>query len=387
MDTMTARDVPVRPRRGRMVRRMAVMLLLVGLLAAGLIGFQVFKAGILKKVVQQITSQLPTVATATATVQQWQARLDATGTLRASRGADLAAEVAGIVDQIDFDSGADVKADDVLLTLRPNDDAAKLEELQATANLAAITYARDLRQLKVQAIAQATVDADAASLRSARAQVAAQQAQMDEKIVRAPFAGHLGIRLVDLGQYLAAGTPVVTLQALDPMFLDFWVPQQAVAQVRVGQNVVAKVDSYPAHPFAGIVSAIMPRVDTASRMVQVRASIHNPDHVLLPGMFATVSLATGAPRLEVTIPASAVTYNPYGSVVYVVHEDAGAQVARQQFVTVGDTRGDQAAITKGLAAGDAVVTAGQLKLRNNAHVLVNNAVKLPDDPAPNPPDE
>lgn len=398
MDTMTPETGTARTRRprsrgARIARRLVVMLVLVALLVAGLVAFQGFKAGILKNVVHQITSQLPTVATAQATLQDWQKRLDATGTLRASRGADLAAEVPGIVDQIDFVSGADVAVGAVLLRLRPNDDVAKLEQLQAAASLAEINYARDLKQLRAQAVAQSTVDTDAANLRSARAQVAAQQALMDEKIVRAPFAGRLGIRQVDLGQYLPAGTAIVTLQALDPMFLDFYLPQQAVGEVRVGQDVVVHVDSYPGRAFPGTISAINARIDAASRMVQVRATLHNQDRALLPGMFATVTVAVGTPRPEVTIPESAVTYNPYGNVVYVVHPDGSDAaghaklVARQQFVTTGETRGDQVAIAKGLRAGDTVVAAGQFKLRNNQDVLVNNAVKMPDNPAPTPPDE
>ncbi len=398
MDTMTPGTPTqtqrrVRSRGARMARRLAVMLVLVAILAAGLVGFQRFKANILTTVVHQITSQLPTVATATASLQQWQPKLDATGTLRASRGADLAAEVSGIVDTIEFASGSDVTAGTVLLRLRLNDDPARLEQLQAAANLAEITYARDLKQLKAQAVAQSTVDTDAANLRSARAQVAAQQALMDEKVVRAPFAGRLGIRQVDLGQYLPAGTPIVTLQALDPIYLDFFVPQQSAGEVRAGQAVVVRVDAWPGRGFSGTVSAVNPRIDAASRMVQVRATLANPDRALLPGMFATVSVEIGKPHQRVTIPATAVTYNPYGSVVYVLRpdgEDAAGHpklVARLQFVTTGDTRGDQVAIVKGLRAGDVVVTAGQTKLRNNQRVLVNNAVQMPDNPAPTPPDE
>lgn len=382
-----------RSRGARIAWRMAVMLLLVGLLAAALIGFQVFKAGILKKVIHQITSQVPVVATTTATTSEWQRTLAATGTLRASRGTDLAAEVAGIVDQIGFASGQDVAAGTVLLRLRPNDDAARLAQLEAAANLAQITYDRDRKQLRAQAVAQSTVDTDAANLASARAQVAAQQALMDEKIVRAPFAGRLGIRLVDLGQYLAPGTSIVTLQALDPMFLDFYLPQQVLGEVHLGQKVVVRVDTYPKRDFAGTVSAINARVNATNRMVQVRATLQNPDRALLPGMFVTVSLAIGVPRPEVTIPNSAVTYNPYGSVVFVIHhngtDEAGKPklIARQQFVTVGDTRGDQAAITRGLAKGDVIVTAGQIKLHNNEQVQVSNTVTMPDNPTPHVPDE
>lgn len=382
-----------RSRRARPVLRMVVMLLAVGLLGAGLVAFQNFKAGIIRHIIKGITSQLPTVATATATLQPWQAHLTATGTLRASRGADLAAEVAGIVDELHITSGADVPAGALLLRLRPNDDDAKLAELQAAADLAQVTYQRDLKQLRAQGVAQATVDADAANLRSARAQVEAQKAVMAEKVVRAPFAGRLGIRQVDLGQYLPAGTAIVTLQALDPIFADFYLPQQALPQLKVGEAVTLSVDGYPGRVFSGTLTAIAAKVDPTSRMVQVRATLHNPDGALLPGMFATASVAAGAPQQRVTIPLAAVSYNPYGSLVYVVHKQ-GADVngdphlvARQQFVTAGNERGDQVAILKGLAPGDVVVTAGQLKLRNNQAVLVNNAVQPTDDAHPRPIDQ
>ena len=224
-------------RRPRTWLRMAVMLLLVGLLAAGLIWFQQFKAGMIRQVVTSIKSAVPTVATAKASMQDWQPRQTAVGSARASNGADLAAEIGGVVDQIDFESGQNVPAGTVLLRLRPNDDDAKLAQLQASAELAAVTLRRDQLQLAAHGVAQATVDSDAANLKVARAQVAAQQAVMAEKVIRAPFAGRLGVRQVDLGQYIAAGTAIVTLQQLDPMFVDFYLPQQALGQVAVGQKV------------------------------------------------------------------------------------------------------------------------------------------------------
>jgi membrane fusion protein (multidrug efflux system) len=360
----------------------------LGLLAAGLIGFHQFKSAILKQVVTQITSQLPVVATVTATTTDWQPQLSATGTLRASDGAELSAEVAGIVGEIHFTSGQDVEAGTLLLRLRPNDDDAKLQQLQAVAELDQITYDRDLKQLRAQGVSQATVDTDAGNLKNARAQVAAQQALIAEKFVRAPFAGRLGIRLVDLGQYLAAGTTIVTLQALDPIFADFYLPQQALADIKVGQAVVAHADTWPGRAFPGQIMAINPKVDTSSRMVQVRASLQNADRALLPGMYVTVAVDAGAPRKLVTLPLTAITYNPYGSLVYKVVPDgtdakgAARFKVQQEFVTTGDTRGDQVAILKGVSAGEEVVGAGQLKLRNNIDVLINNAVLPPDSANP-----
>ncbi|RKT22135.1 membrane fusion protein (multidrug efflux system) [Paraburkholderia sp. RAU2J] len=387
----TANTPPERQRPPRTVLRLFLMLLAVGLLAAALIGFHLFKGHILKQVTTGIQSQQATVSTTSAVLQPWQPTLTAVGSLRASTGADLSLETSGVVDEIDFESGRDVKQGTVLLRLRPNDDPAKLAQLQATADLYEITHKRDLQQLAAQGVAQSTVDTDVSNLKSARAQVAAQQALMNEKVVRAPFSGRLGVRQVDVGQYLAAGTTVVTLQALDPMLLDFYLPQQVRGQISVGQTVSVSVDAYPGKTFTGTVTSMNSKVDTSSRMLQIRASFANPDGALLPGMFATASVASGAEQSLVTIPQTAVTYNPYGSLVYVVHEGKDAQgrpqpSVRQQFVTTGGTRGDQISILKGLKAGDVVVTAGQLKLHNDALVQIDNSVKLPNDAAPVPQD-
>lgn len=391
MNDYTPPPVTTIPRRPRTWLRYLVVLLLVGAVAGGLIKFQQFKAGILKQVVASIRSEIPTVATATATMQPWQSNLTAVGTARASNGADLAAEVGGVVDQIDFESGQTVAAGTVLSRLRPNDDAAKLAQLQAAADLANVTLQRDQKQLTAHGVAQATVDTDEANLKVNRAQVAAQQAIMAEKIVRAPFAGRLGVRQVDLGQFIAAGTAIVTLQQLDPMFVDFYLPQQAVGQIATGQTVEITADSWPGKSFQGKIVAVNPKIDAASRMLQVRASVPNADGALLPGMFVNVSTATGEPKPLVTIPSAAVAYNPYGSLVYVVHVDKDAQgkdqqLVRQQFVATGASRGDQVSILKGVAANDVVVTAGQLKLHNGSIVKVDNTVQPADNPAPVPVD-
>ncbi|MFI4981161.1 MAG: efflux RND transporter periplasmic adaptor subunit, partial [Nevskiales bacterium] len=208
----------------------------------------------------------------------------------------------------------------------------------------------------------------------------------------APFAGHLGIRAVDLGQYLNPGTAVVTLQALDPLFVDFTVPQQALNRVAVGQAVVAKIDTFPQQTFQGTIIAVNPTVDTDSRNVQMRASLPNPDHRLLPGMFATIDIAAGAPEQHLTLPQTAITYNSYGSTVYLVEkkgENASGPphlVARQSFVTTGATRGDQVAVLSGVKPGDVVVSAGQIKLHNDVPVVVNNTVQTADNPHPVPTD-
>jgi membrane fusion protein (multidrug efflux system) len=378
-----------------MIRRMIVMLvmlLLVGAVAAGYIWIQQFKAGMIHGFLTSMANPPQTVSTVTATNQTWQPGVQAVGSLRAVNGATLSLEVAGVVDRIDFKSGDDVQQGQALLQLRADDDIAKLAALDASAALAQVNYDRDLRQFHAQAVSQAVVDSDNYNLKNARAQADEQRAVVAKKTLRAPFAGHLGIRAVDLGQYLNPGTAVVTLQALDPLFVDFTVPQQALSQVAAGQAVALKVDTFPDQTFQGTIIAVNPTVDTDSRNVQMRASLPNPDRRLLPGMFATIDIKAGAPEQRITLPQTAITYNPYGSTVYLVEKNpdttAGqsALIAKQSFVTTGTTRGDQVAVLSGVKSGDTVVSAGQVKLHNGAPVVINNKVQTADNPAPIPTD-
>jgi membrane fusion protein (multidrug efflux system) len=376
-----------------MIKRMLMMLVLVGVVLGGLFGFKAFVGGKIKEAMASMADLPQTVSAAKAASSDWQPRIDAVGSLRAVRGADLSLEVAGVVEEITFQSGDEVQAGQILLRLRNDDDVAKLQSLEATAQLARITYDRDVKQLKAQAISQAIVDNDEANLRNAKAQVAQQKAMVDKKTLRAPFAGRLGLRQVDLGQFLSAGTVIATLQSLDPIFVDFLLPQQSVAQLSVGQTVRVKVDAFLGREFAGKITAINPKVETASRNIQVRATLPNRDQKLLPGMFATVELETGAPQRLVTLPQTAVSYNPYGSLVYIVDDkakDAGGKphpVARQVFVTTGATRGDQVAILKGVSEGDTVVTSGQVKLRNGVPLAIDNRIVPTNDAAPKPVDQ
>jgi membrane fusion protein (multidrug efflux system) len=370
--------------------RMVVMLVLVVGVFAGLGGMKYLQ---IKEALSRMGPPPPaTVSTTIAAFEDWQPQLEAVGSLRAVNGADLAFEVPGIVEELHFNSGDEVQAGAVLIKLRDDEDVSKLHSLQAVADLANITFERDMKQIGAQTVSQATVDADKSKLMAARANIAEQQALIDKKVIHAPFDGRLGIRAVDLGQYLAAGTTVVTLQSLDPIFLDFFLPQQALDQIRIGQAVNAKVDTYPGQLFAGEISAIEPKVDSASRNVRVRAALKNSDHKLLPGMYATVDIATGDPQRFVTLPQTAITFNAYGNTVYIVDKGgAGADgqpqlTVRQSFVKTGETRGDQIAVLDGVKEGETVVTAGQLKLRNGAAVAVNNAVQPSADanPAPAP---
>jgi len=376
-----------------MIKPILIMIIAVALVLGGIFAWQSFIGKMMKKGMMAGASAPQTVSTIVAARVSWQARTQAVGSLRAVRGADLAAQASGVVDKIEFESGSEVRAGTALLRLKPYDDPAKLAQLEAAAVLAEQTYQRDQEQFAAQAISQATLDSDVATLKSARAQVAAQQALIEEKIVRAPFAGKLGIRLVDEGQYLSAGTTVVTLQALDPILIDFYVPQQALASLKVGQAVVATVDTYPGARFKGSVTSINSKVDTASRNVQVRASFANADRRLIPGMYANVEIDSAEAASELALPQTAITYNAYGDTVFVVRQDGvdplgkPKSVAEQRFVQLGPTRGDQVAVRSGIAAGDVIVIAGQMKLRNGTPVVVNNAVQPANEISPTPPNE
>ncbi len=376
-----------------MIKRMIIMLIAVGLVFGGVFGFLAFKNAMIKQAMSAATAPPQTVSTVMAVTQDWQPQIEAVGSLRAVKGADLAFEVSGIVKEIHFNSGDDVPAGDILVMLRADDDIGKLAALQATAALGEINYKRDQEQFKIKAVSQATVDADAANLKNGNAQVAEQQAVVAKKTLRAPFAGRLGVRAVDIGQYISAGTMVVTLQALDPIYADFFLPQQVLSQVRLEQAVTIKIDTYPDEDFIGSITAINPKVDAATRNVQVRATLKNPDLRLLPGMYASVRIAAGNKERYVTLPQTALTYNPYGETVYIV-DDKGTDpegqpqlVARQTFVTAGPKRGDQVAILSGIEEGQTVVAAGQMKLHNGSALTIDNTVRPTADANPIPVDQ
>src|ERR1022692_4350658 len=267
---------------------------------------------------------------------------------------------------------------------------AQLSGLQAQADLALLTLnrARELRAKDTNS--QADLDSAEALCRESSSAVENERALIGKKTIRAPFSGVLGIRQVNLGQFLPAGAPIVTLQTLDPIYVNFSLPQQDVGDLHAGQTVRMTVDAFPGVAFEGKVNALNSTVDEATRNIQVQATVRNADERLVPGMFAGVDLILPREDRFVTLPETAIVYNPYGAAVYVVERtktESGGQllVARQHFVTLGETRGDQVAVVKGVNAGDEVVTAGQLKLRNGSPVAVDNAAQPASNPAPVPP--
>jgi membrane fusion protein (multidrug efflux system) len=372
---------------------MLIMLAAVTLVLGGVFGFQAFKSKMIAKVMAAQSNPLQTVSTIAVSFQEWQPRLEAVGSARAVNGANLSSQVAGIVSAIHFNSGADVQKGAPLLDLVADDDIAHLNAQKAATELARVTYERDKRLLPSKSVSAQQVDIDKWTLENNEAQVLQQKALVDYKSIKAPFAGRLGIRLVDLGQYLAAGTAIVSLQQLDPIFIDFYAPEKNLAQIRVGQTVAARIDAAPGQSFSGEISAVNSVVDAATRNVQIRATIRNSEQKLLPGMFTKVAINVGVSQRVATLPQTAITYNSYGNIVFVVEEsgkDAAGKpqlVARQQFVTTGETRGDQVAILSGVKEGDTVVGTGQIKLRNGSPIVVNNAVQPSNDPHPQPVDQ
>ncbi len=369
------------------------MLAIVGVVFGGIFGFQAFKAVKIKEFMAARKMPPVTVTAMKAELQPWQPQIDAVGDLRAVRGVDVTSEVTGLVRAIHFKSGDAVKAGQVLVQLNADADVALLQSLEAAADLARTTYKRDKAQYAAQAISQATLDTAAADLKSKLAQVAQQAAIVEKKTIRAPFAGRLGIGLVNPGQYINPGDKIVTLQSLEPIYVDFYLPQQQLSNIRIGEIVVIGTDAYPGKTFSGKITAISPKVDPSTRNVQIEATIANPKHELLPGMYATLHVDAGAVQHFLTLPQTAVTFNPYGESVFIVEQGGkGAEgkpelIARQSFVSVGDKRGDQIAILGGIKEGDTIVTSGQLKLRNGSPVIVNNAVQPSNDAAPKPMDE
>ncbi|MGQ0741163.1 MAG: efflux RND transporter periplasmic adaptor subunit [Alphaproteobacteria bacterium] len=369
-------------------RAMIIMLVVVGILFGGVIGWQMFMRAMMTMFMASGFLPPQTVSTVVVDYQTWQPRIEAVGSLRAVNGADLSLELPGIVEEIAFNSGDDVEAGKVLLRLRAGDDIGRLQALEAAAELAAANYARDQRQFQIRAISKAALDASAANLKSAQAQVEEARANLNKKVITAPFAGHLGIRQVNVGQFVPAGTVVVTLQSLDPIYLDFFLPQQELNRIKTNQKVVARVDTYPNQRFEGVISGIDPKVDPATRNVAVRATLYNPEHKLLPGMYGTVEIEAGKSARYLTLPQTAITFNPYGTTVYIAEQkgtkDKPQLVARQTFVTTGQTRGDQIQVISGVKKGDVVVSAGQLKLQNGTPLIVNNTIQPKNDPRPTP---
>jgi membrane fusion protein, multidrug efflux system len=375
-----------------MFKRMFLMLVCAGVLFGGIFGYKIFISHEMKKAMASHQSPGVTVSTTTARMQPWQPQLTAIGTVRAMRGVDVTTEIAGLVRTIYFKSGDDVRKGQVLVQLNADADRALLHSLEAEAELAKTTFKRDKQQFDVKAISQATLDVSQADLKSKMAQVDQQAAVLDKKTIRAPFNGRVGISTVNPGQYLIPGDRIVTLQSFNSVYVDFFLPQQDISRIVLGQTVVVTTDTYPGRDFEGKITAVNPKVDPQTRNIEVEATIANPKHDLLPGMFTSVQVQAGEMEHYITLPQTAVTYNPYGETVFVVeraNQGPGGKpelIAKQTFVTTGSSRGDQVAVLKGIKVGDTIVTGGQLKLKSGNRVIINNIIQPSNEAAPHPTD-
>lgn len=363
--------------------RMLIMLGVVMLVVLALAGYKAFS---IYRQIQQFSAPKPPVSVAVVNAVElpWQSRLPAIGTLKAVQGVDLSLEIAGTVKALLFESGQKVRVGQPLLQLDSDVERALLGTAEADLGLAQVEHGRGSRLVGDQAISRGDFDKLAAQLKKAGATVAQLKASLAKKQILAPFSGTIGIRQVDVGDYLASGTVIATLQDLSSLYVDFHVPEQALPKLSVGQRVQVSVSAYPGQSFDATISAINPRVDESTRNVLIRATQPNPDGRLLPGMFVDLQVILPSAPSQIVVPESAITYSLYGNSVYVVvarQTEAGKPesnprdepqlTVERRFVKTGEHREGNVVILEGLKAGDQVVSGGQLKLDNGAHVAIS----------------
>ena len=372
-----------------MAKRMTLMLTVAAALIAvlGLVKFRQVKSAM--AVYASFQPPPEAVTTIVAARGEWPDIFTGIGTVAAVRGVTLSADLQGVVDRIAFESGQPVREGDVLAVLDTRQERAQVAAAEAQRDLARLNLARMEGLLSQSVISRAEYDQATANQRETEAHVGEIQAAIDRKTIRAPFSGILGIRQINLGQYLSGGDAVVNLQSLDPIYVNFGVPQQDAGKVTVGRSVRIMTDDGSGAQRTGRVTAIDSVIDQGTRNVQVQTTLANPGGRLRPGMFVQTELALGPARSIVTLPASAISYAPYGDSVFAVTDlkDAMGHTyrgVRQQIVKLGATRGDQVAIVSGIKPGDEVVSSGAFKLRNGAAVLVNNKVRPGNNPKPRP---
>lgn len=358
-----------------------VFLLLAGL-AAGLAWFQFrVKPGMMKAMIQGAGQPVPSVAAAPAASENWTPRINEIGSLRALQGVDVAPQVAGVIRALRFESDQDVEKGAPLVQLDDSVEQADLKANLANLRNAELTFQRQQQLTSGGAASRANLDSATAARDSAAAAVERTRAVIAQKAIAAPFAGRLGIRRVDIGQYVAAGTALVSLQQLDPIFVDFQSPEQQIANLKVGQAIEASVDAFPGETFRGKIRFLDARVSTDTRQFLVRGEISNPDKKLRPGMFANVLIASGAPRETVVLPRTAIAYSLYGDSVFVARpadgNDNGLATIERRAVRTGTVEDTRIAVLEGVKAGEIVVTEGQLKLQAGMKVRIDPKAGLP----------
>lgn len=365
----------------RLFIRLFIAAVLLGGVFGGLWWFNNFRDEMIRQAFAPKDPPPATVSTARALNETWQREVEAVGTLQAIQSVDVAPQVSGIVNEIAFEPGQKVKKGDVLVRLDVAVEAADIKRLEALRRMNQLTFERARQLNEKQFSSQAALDQAKATLEQSEAEMARIRALIDQKVVRAPFSGVLGVRYVNLGQYVGPGTKLVGLQQLDTLYANLTLPEKRLADVKVGHTVAIKVDTFRDREFTGRITTIDPQIDQLNRMVLVQATVDNPDQLLRPGMFANAVISLDRAEQFVAIPKTAIDFSLYGDSVYVVVDSTSAdgkaikRVERRPIV-VGDQKGSLVAISKGVAAGDEVVTAGQVKLQNNVPVKVDNAIAL-----------
>ncbi|HJR72417.1 MAG TPA: efflux RND transporter periplasmic adaptor subunit [Luteimonas sp.] len=376
-------------RKPSMRKRMIWMLIGAVVVFGGVFGVKAMMSAGMNQFFDNMPQPASAVTAATAKSERWSDNEESVGTFVAINGTNVTTEAGGVVKSIEFEPGQPVKAGAVLVRLNTANELATLKSLEASARLAAVQRDRWRKLGQDKLVSQDEVEQRATAAATAQAQADAQRALIAQKTIRAPFDGFLGIRQVNLGQFVNPGDPIVSLQSLDPIFLDFTLPEKRMGQVNNGTRIRATVDAMPGRTFEGEVTAIQPEVDANTRNFKVQATLDNAEGNLRPGTFAHVGFALGSERNVVVIPQTAVSFNPYGNAVYIITKKKRAEgekdmqgkpltgdklIVTQRFIKTGATRGDLIAVTEGLKPGEQVATSGLLKLRNDAEVTINNKV-------------
>lgn len=367
-----------------MILRLFIMLLLVVAVIGG-IAYYKYEQWLGMSEMTAEGQPPATVATAQVNEETWQPTLNSVGSLVAVNDVFVTNEVPGIVADIKFQSGQRVEKGDVLLQIDDDVDRAQLTGLEADMQLAQVQFDRAAKLVKERTVSQSEYDEAKARLESAKANLASSRAQMVKKRIRSPFSGLIGIRQVDLGEYLAAGAEIAPLQSLDPIYADYTLPERYLADILVGQTIELRVQAYPDETYTGEIQALNPGINPGTRSIHIRAVLDNPEGLLRPGMFAEVHTLLPQRDNVLTLPQQAIIYAPYGDSVFLVVEKDDQKVVQRRQVETGEVRNGRVEITEGLDTGDEVVSAGQVKLRNDQPIQIDNSIELEPDDAVNSP--
>ncbi len=367
---------------------MLIMIVGVAILLGAVFAFKAFVGFKIGQAMKANQQPAITVSSAKVVYQNWPQQIKATGSLDSYKGLNITSEIAGMVRSVNFEDGQVVKKGDLLVELNPDTERASLAVFTAQTELAKSTYARDQAQYVVRAVSKQQLDIDLANVRVGQSQMEQQASLIAKKMIRAPYSGRLGISTITKGDYVNPGDRIVRLQTFDPIEVVFTLPQQHIPKIKMGQAIQITTNVFPNRIFTGKITTLEPIVDVATRNVSLEGLLANPKGELMPGMFADVVTTFGKPLKLLTLPLTAISFNAYGQVVFIIKETGRDKQnhpilkVEQAFVKTGESRGDQISVISGLNSGDIVVTSGQLKLKNGSQVVINNRIKPSENPDP-----